>query len=72
MCMIEGLSGKSWRILNLVVRGMGEVLMSTMGSMGWDYGRILRGVGRSFLVIPNLRWEMAPSLDSSNGSMVRF
>jgi hypothetical protein len=51
---------------------MGEVLMSLLGSMGWDYGRILRGVGISFLVISDLRWEMAPSLDSSNGSMLRF
>jgi hypothetical protein len=32
--------------------------------MGWGNGRILRGVGGSFQVIPNLRWKMALMLDS--------
>jgi hypothetical protein len=31
--------------------------------MGWGYGRILGGVGWSFQVIPDLRWEMVSMLD---------
>jgi hypothetical protein len=32
--------------------------------MGWGYGRILRGVGGSFQVISDLRWERASMSDS--------
>jgi hypothetical protein len=28
------------------------------------YGRILRGFGGSFVVVPDLRWETAPRSDS--------
>jgi hypothetical protein len=31
--------------------------------MGWGYGRISRGFGGCFLIIPDLRWEMASRLD---------
>jgi hypothetical protein len=33
------------------------------GHMGWGYGRILGGVGRSFLVISDLKWERASMFD---------
>jgi hypothetical protein len=49
---------------DLAVRGMGGVLMSLMGRMRWSYGRILGRIGGSFQVIPVLRWEMVPRLDS--------
>jgi hypothetical protein len=45
MCMRERLGGELWWTLNLVVRGVGGVLMSLLGRMGWGYGRILGGVG---------------------------
>jgi len=35
-----------------------------LGRMEWVYGRILEGVGGNFVVTPNLKWEMAPRLDS--------
>ena len=39
--------------------------MSLLGCMGWAYGSILEGVGKSSLAIPDLRWEMTPKLVSS-------
>jgi len=38
--------------------------MMFTGRMGGDYRRISGGVGRCFLVIPDLRCEMALRLDS--------
>jgi hypothetical protein len=32
------------------------------GRMGWDYGNSLGGVGRSFLVLLDLRWGTTPRL----------
>jgi hypothetical protein len=52
-----------WWISNLAVHGVGGVLMSLLGRMGWSYGRISGGVRRCFLVMPDLRWEMASRLD---------
>jgi hypothetical protein len=54
-----------WRTLNLAVHGVG-ILISPMRRMRWSYGRILGGVGGSFQVIPDLRWEIDPKLDSGN------
>jgi hypothetical protein len=39
------------------------VLVRLFGRMGWVYGRILCGVGRSFVVSPDLRWEITQRLD---------
>jgi hypothetical protein len=60
--MREKVGVELWWTLNLAGCGVGGVLMSLLGCMGWGYGRILRGVGGSFLILPNLRWEMAPRL----------
>jgi hypothetical protein len=49
----------------MVSLGVVGVLMSLLGRMGQGYERILGGVGRSSLVIPDLRWEMAPRSSSS-------
>lgn len=49
----------------MAVHGV-AILMSLMGCMRWSYGRILGGVGGSFQVIPDLRWEMDPKLYSGN------
>jgi hypothetical protein len=46
------------------VHGEDGVLVSLLGRMGWVYGRILGEVGRSSVVIPDLRWKIAPRLDS--------
>jgi hypothetical protein len=43
MCMRERLGGELWWTLNLAVRGVGGVLMSLLGRMGWGYRRILEG-----------------------------
>ena len=45
------------------VHGEGGVLVNLLGRMGWVYRRILRGVGRSFVVASYLKWEIARSLD---------
>jgi len=37
--------------------------MSLYKHIGWGYGKILGGVGESFQVIPDLRWERASMLD---------
>jgi hypothetical protein len=44
--------------------GVGGVQMRFMGHMGWDYVKISGEARESFLVIPNLMWEMAPRLGS--------
>jgi hypothetical protein len=44
--------------------GEGGVLVSLLGFMWWVYGRILGGVGGSFVVVLDLRWEMVARLDS--------
>jgi hypothetical protein len=64
MCMKEGFGGELWWTLNLVVRGVGDVLMSPLRHMECDYGRILGGVGGKSPAILDLRWEMAPRLAS--------
>jgi hypothetical protein len=43
----------------MVAHGVGSALMRFMGRLGWGYGKISRGAGESFLVIPELRWKMA-------------
>ena len=40
--------------------GMGGVLMRFMGCKEWGFGRILGGVGGSFLATRDLKWGMAP------------
>jgi hypothetical protein len=57
--------GKWWWALNMETHGEDSVLVSLLGHMGWVYGIILGGVGGSFLVTPDLRWKIAPRLDSS-------
>jgi hypothetical protein len=47
----------------MAVHGEGVVLISCLEHLGWGYGRILGGVGGSFQVTLDLRWEMAPKLD---------
>jgi hypothetical protein len=61
--MRERHDGELW-ILNLAVLGVGAVLLILLGRMWRGYGKILGGVGRCFLVIPDLSYEMAPRLDS--------
>jgi len=60
MRLREKLGGEWWWTLNLVIHGMSGVLMSPLGRMGWDYGRILGRAWGSFQVILDLRCEMAP------------
>jgi hypothetical protein len=48
----------------MAARRVSGVLMMFTGRMGGDYRRISGGVGRCFLVIPDLRCEMALRLDS--------
>jgi hypothetical protein len=55
----------SWWTLNLENHGADGVLVSFFGRMGQGYRRILRWIGKSFIVIPYLRLEMASRLDSS-------
>ena len=43
--------------------GVGVVLMKLFSRMGLGYKRISRRVGSCFLVIPDLRWEIAPRLN---------
>jgi hypothetical protein len=64
MWMRERLRGELWGTLNLAVHGVGGVQMTLLGRMRWGYGRISEGVGESFQAILDLRWEMAPRLDS--------
>ena len=45
------------------VYGKGGVLVSLMGLMGWVYGRTLRRVGGSSIVIPDFIWGIIPRLD---------
>jgi hypothetical protein len=47
----------------MVACGPSGVLMKFMGCMRRVCGKILEGVGGSFLFIPNLRWEMTSKLD---------
>jgi len=51
--------GGEWWTPNMEVHGE-CVLVSLLGHMGWVYGRILRGVERSFVGTPGLRWKTAP------------
>jgi hypothetical protein len=41
----------------------GCVQMRSTGHMEWGFGRILRGVGESFLVSLYLRWVKAPKFN---------
>ena len=43
--------------------GEGDVLVSLLACMEWVYGKILGGLGGSFVVIPDLKWKMAQRLD---------
>ncbi len=54
------------------VHGEGNVPVSISGLMRWVYGRVLGEVGRSFVVIPDLRWEMIPRIDSGMTCDVRI
>jgi hypothetical protein len=48
MYMRRTLGGELWWILNLVVSGVGGILMGFLGRIRWDYGRILeRDLGSS-------------------------
>jgi hypothetical protein len=49
MCMRVKHGGELWWTLNMAVHGMGEVLMNLMGRMGRGYGRLLGGIGGSWL-----------------------
>ena len=62
-CMKVKFGRELWWILNLTIQGVGGVLMQLLDLMGWVYGRILVGVGKWFLIIPDLRLEIAPRLD---------
>jgi hypothetical protein len=55
---------------NMTVRGVGGVLMKVTSHIGWVCEKISGGVVVSFLVIPDLRREMALKLDSSMTSGV--
>ena len=55
MSMREKLGGEWWSTINLAVHGLGGVLMSLLGRMGWVYRRILGEAGEISLAIPNLR-----------------
>jgi hypothetical protein len=46
------------------VHGESGVLMSMLSCMWWVYERILWGIGWSFVIIPDLRWEMTLRLNS--------
>lgn len=46
-------------MLNMVVCGVGDVLMRFTDHMGWRYERILGGVDGSSLVILDLRTVLA-------------
>jgi len=46
----------------VVVCGVGDALMKSLGHMGWVFGNSLGGVGRSFLDILDLRWVTTPRL----------
>jgi hypothetical protein len=51
--------GGGWRwILNVEVLRDDGVLVRLLGRMEWVSGRILCGFRRSFVVTPNLRWEI--------------
>jgi hypothetical protein len=45
----------------VVVSGVGDALMKSLGHMGWVFGNSLGGVG-SFLDILDLKWVIAPRL----------
>jgi hypothetical protein len=47
----------------MIAHGMSGVLMSLLGHLGWDYGRISGGVGGCFIIILDLSWEMTLTLD---------
>jgi len=51
----ERLGGEWWSTLNLIVHGVGGVLMSLLGLLGWVYRKILVEVGGISLAIPELR-----------------
>jgi hypothetical protein len=51
----DRLGGEWWSTLNLIVHGVGSVLMSLLGLLGWVYRKILGEVGRISLAIPDLR-----------------
>jgi len=72
ICMKERLGGELWWILNMTACKMGVVLIRFLGWMGWGYRRISGGVWECFPVIPNLRCEMAPRLDSGKARGVVF
>jgi hypothetical protein len=60
MGMRKRLDGKLRCTPNLVICGVGSVLMSLLGCMEWGCGRILGRVWRSFQFIQDLMREMAP------------
>jgi hypothetical protein len=64
MCMRERLGGELLWMLNLVVIGVGGVLLIPLGRMGWGFGRILGGVGVYFVATPDLKL--------GDGSKIRF
>jgi hypothetical protein len=63
MDLRERLRGEWWWMLNMGVLGEVGSLGSLLRCIGWEYGRILCGVGGSFQVLLDLRCEMALRLD---------
>jgi voltage-gated potassium channel Kch len=63
MGLRERHGGKWWWTLNMEVHGEGGVLVSLLGHMGRVYGRVLGGVGGSYVVTRSLKWVMALRLD---------
>jgi hypothetical protein len=60
----ERLGAKWWWTPDMDVHGEDGVLLSQSRRMWWVCRRILGGIGRSFVIIPDLSWEMAQRLDS--------
>jgi hypothetical protein len=48
----------------MAVHGVGGVHVRFTSRIGWGYGRILGGTGKSYLVILDLRTMMTLKLDS--------
>jgi hypothetical protein len=62
MGLRERIGGEWWWILNMVVHGVGNVLLSLLECLEWGYGRILGKDGKNFRVLPDLRLEIDPGL----------
>jgi hypothetical protein len=54
----------------MAARGVCGILMMFMSRIGWVFGITSGGVGRSFLVILDLRWVMTQKLNFGKASGV--